>query len=237
MPLTARDIVPALVLWPALQGSQVELVNYSENQTFRVDTVDRRCFMLRVHRMGYQSGSSIQSELDWLQALHHDTTLPLPHAVSGLDGHLLQNFVAGDGTPRLAVLFEFIAGSEPTPHSNLSELFGRLGDYAARLHQHAIAWRRPAGFQRQSWLARIFAFFSSTRPDAIRPSRIWSRVIPARDGVTDGLLAAARSRVVLMAARYTPIRAKMRGRSAPVQPLSISSQRLCISAALTSSMR
>ncbi|MGV8856109.1 MAG: phosphotransferase enzyme family protein [Devosia sp.] len=153
MPLTSQDIEPALLLWPALAHGRTELVNHSENQTFRIDTLDNRCFMLRVHRMGYQSARSVQSELDWLQALQRDTDLPIPDPVPGDDGKLLQTFVAGDGTTRMAVLFRHIAGSEPEPHSNLSELFGTLGDYAARLHQHASAWQRPAGFERQSWQA------------------------------------------------------------------------------------
>ncbi|MCS6762502.1 MAG: hypothetical protein MO846_11540 [Candidatus Devosia symbiotica] len=50
----------------------------------------------------------------------------------------------------MAVLFHFIAGSEPTLQSNLSELFGTLGRYAATMHQHTIGWQRPVGFERQS---------------------------------------------------------------------------------------
>ena len=153
MPMTAQDIAPALALWPELRGARAELVNHSENQTFRVDTADRRVFMLRVHRTGYQSVQSIDSELAWLLALRRDTALPIPEPVPGGNGQLLQHFHASDGTDRLAALFRHIPGAEPTPQSNLGQLFGTLGTYAATLHRHATTWQRPAGFVRQSWQA------------------------------------------------------------------------------------
>ncbi|MCS6759141.1 MAG: phosphotransferase [Candidatus Devosia euplotis] len=51
------------------------------------------------------------------------------------------------------MLFRYILGREPTPQSNLAELFGTAGTYAAKLHRHAAGWRRPADFERQSWQA------------------------------------------------------------------------------------
>jgi len=153
MQLTSLDIEPALRLWPGLAGARAQLVNHSENQTFRIDTLDDRCFMLRVHRRGYQSVVSIESELAWLTALQAETALPVPEPVAGHDGKMLQGFRLGDGTHRLAVLFRYIPGREPTPQSNLAELFGTVGTYAATLHRHAAAWKRPAGFERQSWQA------------------------------------------------------------------------------------
>lgn len=153
MPLTSQDIEPALQLWPALSGARTELVNYSENHTFKIDTLDNRCFSLRIHRTGYQSVQSIESELAWLQALRRDADLPVPEPVPSSAGKLLENFTGRDGTQRMAVLFRHIPGIEPTPESNLGELFGTLGTYAATLHQHVTQWDRPASFERQSWRA------------------------------------------------------------------------------------
>ena len=142
-----------LLQWPDLAGSSAALVNHSENQTFRIDTPDKRCFMLRVHRAGYQSIQSIESELAWLTALRQDTSLPIPEPVAGADGKLLQHYLGLDGQEHFAVLFHYIPGSEPTPQSNLGQLFGTLGAYAATLHNHAASWQRPSGFARQSWHA------------------------------------------------------------------------------------
>ena len=151
--VTAPDIAPALELWPQLAGASARLINHSENQTYRIDTLARGCFMLRVHRTGYQSVPTIDSELAWLLALRRDTPVPVPEPVAGGDGRLLQHFRTPDGTERQAVLFHAIAGREPTLEDDLVSLFGTLGTYAARLHQHAIDWRRPDGFVRQSWQA------------------------------------------------------------------------------------
>ena len=153
MPLRAREIEPALGLWDELAGGTARLVNFSENQTFRIDTPDGSAFMLRVHRTGYQSRPSIESELAWIAALRNDTELPIPEPLPGRDSALLQGFHTPDGAERLAVLFRHIPGSEPTPDSNLGNLFVTLGEYAAQLHNHAIAWQRPDSFTRQIWQA------------------------------------------------------------------------------------
>jgi Ser/Thr protein kinase RdoA (MazF antagonist) len=153
MPLSTREIMPALPLWSELDGGRVRLLNHSENQTFRIDTPDGCSYSLRLHRTGYQSAASIESELAWLTALRRDTALPIPQPIAGADGKLLQRFATSDGEPRMAVLFHHITGREPTPDSNLGDLFGTLGTYAAIMHKHAIAWQRPPGFERQIWQA------------------------------------------------------------------------------------
>ena len=153
MPMTSMAVGPALQRWPGLNGARTHLVNHSENQTFRVDTADGQCFMLRVHRAGYQSTLSIQSELAWLQALQRDTSLPIPQPIAGCDGELLQRFIAPDGSVRMAVLFDYIPGHEPVLPDNLDGLFGTLGSYAATLHQHVTTWQRPADFERPIWQA------------------------------------------------------------------------------------
>ena len=52
---------------------------------------------------------------------------------------------------RHAVAFEHVSGREPAPDENLPKTFRALGAIAARLHRHARAWRRPAGFVRNAW--------------------------------------------------------------------------------------
>ena len=152
MPLTVRAVEPALSLWQDVDGGSARLVNHSENQTFRIDATGQGGFMLRVHRTGYQSRASIESELAWLMALRRDTDLSIPEPVPGRDGHLLQSFDTPKGE-RMAVLFRHVAGAEPQPDGKLDDLFVTLGTYAATLHNHASTWQRPAGFHRQVWQA------------------------------------------------------------------------------------
>ncbi|GLQ09952.1 aminoglycoside phosphotransferase [Devosia yakushimensis] len=153
MPLSPRDIEPALSLWPELAGGRARLINHSENQTFLVETERRGRFTLRIHRPGYQSRPAIESELAWMAALRRDTDVPIPEPLPGADGRLLQSFETDEEEARHAVLFRFVQGSEPSPDSNMGELFLTLGRYAAQLHLHAMQWQRPAGFERQVWQA------------------------------------------------------------------------------------
>jgi Ser/Thr protein kinase RdoA (MazF antagonist) len=152
MPLTAREVEPALSCWDDVAGATARLINHSENQTFQLDTPAQGSFTLRVHRTGYQSRASIESELAWLMALRRDTALSIPEPLPGRDGSLLQSFDTPQGA-RMAVLFRHVPGSEPQPDSNLGDLFVKLGACAATLHNHVSAWQRPPGFERQVWQA------------------------------------------------------------------------------------
>lgn len=153
MPLSGREIETALAAWSQLDGGSAHLVNHSENETFRVETPANGRFSLRLHRLGYQSPETIESELAWLSALRRETDLAIPEPISGRDGKLLQRVRTVSGEERLAVLFAFIPGEEPLPTSNLGDLFAELGRYAATMHRHAIGWERPKAFARQVWQA------------------------------------------------------------------------------------
>jgi Ser/Thr protein kinase RdoA (MazF antagonist) len=153
LPLHERDLENAIPLWSDLAGAEARLLNHSENNTFLLRVPGGEAFTLRVHRPGYQSTANIESELAWLEALHRQTDLPIPEPVAGNNGKVLQSFATSSGEVRHAVLFHFITGSEPSPESNLGDLFGVLGGYAAALHRHVIEWNRPVGFERQAWTA------------------------------------------------------------------------------------
>jgi Ser/Thr protein kinase RdoA (MazF antagonist) len=142
----------ALARWPGLPGSGLQLINHSENHTFAVDAPGGKRFALRLHRPGYQSHATIESELAWLAAIRRDILLPVPEPVPGLDGTMLQTLEGPEGGAA-CVLFRHIAGSEPVMSDGLGDLFGTLGDYAAALHGHVETWRPPAGFVRQVWSA------------------------------------------------------------------------------------
>ncbi|WP_248305052.1 phosphotransferase [Devosia sp. FKR38] len=193
MLLSAQDIAAALALWPELTGGTAELVNHSENHTFRIDTPGGRRYSLRVHRRGYQSVPAIVSELNWLTALARDTDLPVAQPIPGYDGALLQTFATPDGGERLAVLFPFLPGSEPDGAGRLDDLFLTLGRYAALLHGHARAWTRPAGFERPTWQAQSIlapdGLWGDWRlsPDVDAQSRV---VLESLSTVLTGRLAA-----------------------------------------------
>ena len=147
------DVSAGLGLWDETAGGSVTLINHSENHTFRVDGPTGLRTILRVHRPGYQSAATIESELEWLAALRRDTDLPVPRAIPGKDGRLLQTVNVPGEPPRRAVLFAFEEGAEPAMGDDLGGVFETLGRFAAIAHGHARLFRPSAGFTRQVWTA------------------------------------------------------------------------------------
>lgn len=144
----------ALAEYGVSPDSELVLLNVSENATFAVDdaaTGERT--VLRVHRHGYHDAPAILSELSWLDALRSDTGIRTPQVLRATDGRqLLALSEAGHRDPRYVVHFEFLPGVEPAPSGErLPQWFELLGAITGRMHEHALRWQRPAGFQRFSW--------------------------------------------------------------------------------------
>lgn len=61
----------------------VEMINLSENATYKIAARDGRRWALRIHREGYHSRTAIQSELAWLADLRQTGIVPTPVPVAG----------------------------------------------------------------------------------------------------------------------------------------------------------
>ena len=147
--LLARNALGEFGLPP---DARMELVNYSENITYRVDdTHTGERFALRVHRPGYHTLQNIESELTWMAAIARQAKVPTPVPVPAPDGKPIQS-AGAPGVPhkRYCVLFRWLDGEFPD-EDRLIESFGPLGEITARLHAHARGWMPPAGFKRQTW--------------------------------------------------------------------------------------
>jgi len=152
LPHLQRLVEQSMPLWDLPEGTTATLMNVSENATYRLDAPDGSKTVLRVHRENYHTLNGIQSELDWLHALHNDAGIITPQAIAGHDGKEIQEGIV-DGLPvkRQMVLFEFIEGIQPSEDDNLIEPFRRLGEVGAQLHHHAIGWQRPDYYERLIW--------------------------------------------------------------------------------------
>ncbi|AEH07762.1 aminoglycoside phosphotransferase [Candidatus Protofrankia datiscae] len=157
----------ALTSYDLGSAPTVSLLGVSENITYQVDDLaGGRRWALRLYRPGYHPLEEIISELAWIQALRHDGVIRTPPVVPSRDGELVTVIAydpsvlgarsAGFGEPRYAALFEWVRGSSPHPSDAVGLLrgFSALGEITARLHQHARAWRPPAGFTRFAWTWR-----------------------------------------------------------------------------------
>ena len=192
--MTPQSVNAYLALWSETEGGTATLINLSENHTFRIDLTSGERFILRVHRPGYQSAASIDSELEWVAALRADTDLPVPLALPGRDGRLVQQLVPQGGAPRFAVLFAFEPGSEPQPAGDLAALFETLGRFAAIAHNQAATFQPSAGFARQVWTAGAI----------LDPNGLWGdwRKAPRVSGAIATTLEALDSRLRLELADY-----------------------------------
>ena len=134
-------------------GCSVEMINLSENATYRVDSPDGRRWALRVHREGYHSRKAIASELAWLTALRADGAVITPVAVPGKDGEIIQSVSHPLlPRPRHVVMSDWETGDEPSEEvHDLQEWFEILGETTARMHEHVRGWKKPDYFERLTW--------------------------------------------------------------------------------------
>jgi Ser/Thr protein kinase RdoA (MazF antagonist) len=131
-------------------GTSVRLINVSENATYLIDDPAAGPSVLRVHRLGYHTPAEIASELAWMDALRAEAGVRTPRVLPASDARRIVSVVdQSSGDERNCVRFEFLPGIEPAedsvPH------FAELGEITARMHRHARAWQRPAGFTRFHW--------------------------------------------------------------------------------------
>jgi Ser/Thr protein kinase RdoA (MazF antagonist) len=144
----------ALEQYGVSPDARLTLLNVSENATFAVDDpANGRRTVLRIHRHGYHDQPEIESELQWLDALRSESVVRTPRVLPTVDGRPVLALPEDDSRdPRYVVHFEFLPGVEPTPdNERLPASFELLGSITARMHQHAVRWRRPHGFRRFSW--------------------------------------------------------------------------------------
>ena len=135
----------ALTRYDLPPGATAQLINISENATFRIDVGDGRRFALRIHRENYHSRAAVASELAWIAALRRAGDIVTAAPVTGRNGELIQ-----DVEGRMVAMFGWETGREPS-EDNLPAAFPALGRAAALLHRHARSWQRPAGFERLTW--------------------------------------------------------------------------------------
>ena len=175
--------------------TNVELLNVSENETYRVhDPVTGTTAALRVHRLGYHPPGAIASELAWLDALREEAGVRTPRVLPTLDGQRVITVPDPNGGPvRDCVLFEFLPGREPAEDDLITD-FEPLGALTARMHQHARRWQRPAGFVRFHWDADA-AFGTPAGPGRWGDWRASPGIGPAEAEVLERLEKTLRARL------------------------------------------
>jgi Ser/Thr protein kinase RdoA (MazF antagonist) len=147
--------------WQALehfpvQAESIELVDHSENLTYRVRARDGESdYVLRLHRPGYNSLEELECERAWVKALI-DAGLPVPDPLPTRDGtHFVLIGISGTNEKRYVGMTTWLEGVPlrhcPEVRSNTGKrarVFHRIGEIVAAMHNQASRWPGPPGFIR-----------------------------------------------------------------------------------------
>lgn len=205
----ASTYTPAV--WQALehfpvQVESIELVDHSENVTYRVRVRDEETnYVLRLHRQGYNSLEELECERAWVKALI-DAGLPVPDPLPTRDGtHFVRVGIAGTNEQRYVGMTTWLEGVPlrqcPEFRSDTRSrvrVFRRIGEIVAAMHNQATRWTGPPGFTRPT------LDLEGLLGDTPRWGRFWEYAdLPA--GGRERLLAARdRLRVALCDYGMTP---------------------------------
>ncbi len=142
--------------WHALAQYPIEVRRLSymttaTNVLFRVDTVDRQKFALRVCEPGEHTIEEAELEAAWLAHLSRASVLRVPQIVLTNDGDFWTE-AAADGVPeaRRCQLFSWIPG-KPIEESLTVETYRKLGVLAARMHALAETFTVPSHLKPPRW--------------------------------------------------------------------------------------
>jgi len=158
------------------------------NTTFRVDTTDGQTFALRVASDPDDTTHDLATELAWLRALEQVSEIDAVSVLSTRDG---DGFVEVDhpGVPgsRECVVFSWVPGRTVGDDATSEDYF-RLGELAARLHDHGERWPLPADLRPLVW-DRIFYY--PTEPVVLYEDRYRQHLTPHRRKVVEAVEAKA----------------------------------------------
>jgi len=155
----ASTFTPAA--WRALehfpvQAESIELVDHSENLTYRVRVRDgTSAYVLRFHRPGYNSLKELECEREWVSALL-DAGLSVPGPLMTRDGtHFVPIDIPCANEKRYVGMTTWFEGvplrSCPEILSDTRKrawVFHRIGEIVAAMHNQATRWRARPGFTR-----------------------------------------------------------------------------------------
>ncbi|GLV59724.1 homoserine kinase [Dictyobacter sp. S3.2.2.5] len=121
-----------------LEVSHLELLQYHGRAVARVETPDAP-YVLRVS-YPLTRVERVREELDWLQALRHDTDLIVPSPVANKQGEFITSWGVDEGEPlQYCLLFNWVEG-DSVRDSLSTETATAVGVVLARLHRHAQAY-------------------------------------------------------------------------------------------------
>ncbi|MDK4715645.1 homoserine kinase [Rhizobium sp. CNPSo 4039] len=153
-----RRALEALDHWPA-QAHKPVLIKYRENAVFRITLEDGQFAALRLHRPGYHDETSLRSELHFMAALKLgglDVPSPVPTSRRQSLVRLPANRHFAEQHADVVSWIDGVPlGQSGVPLSHSAEIqvdiFFRVGQSMATMHELADAWQSPERFRRPAW--------------------------------------------------------------------------------------
>lgn len=185
-----------------VRAKAMHFINHGENTTFRVEAVNGRNYLLRVHRDGYHTREGIEEELAWLAHLGKVKALRVPVPVRSRKRKLLEH-ITTSAVPggRHCALFKWVNGRfaprkrvRPEQLFELGAMIGTIQKHSlGRKTKHRIYWDaeglvgaepkwgsvdRLPGLHREQQ-KKITQF----RKSVLRKLKAFERRFPARQGI------------------------------------------------------
>ncbi|MFN2226822.1 MAG: phosphotransferase enzyme family protein, partial [Anaerolineae bacterium] len=124
---------------------------------YRVTTAAGERFMLRLAVPGWRTFEDLWSEAAWLEALHRETSVPVPRMLPARSGaYVLRMDHPGVPTTWNVSLMTWVPGRLLGGYLTERNL-AKMGALFAALHHHGATWTPPAGFTTrrfEHWLSR-----------------------------------------------------------------------------------
>lgn len=157
----AQAYVPAALQALAAFGiepADLRFVHLSENVTFRaIDRRDGSPLVLRLHRPWYHDIAALRSEHLWTRALVQAGIAAPEPLLTPAGESFAQVDIVATGEQRWAGLARWVDGellgdvvARETDSATNARHFRHLGAIMAAMHNQAVAWTPPAGFQRHA---------------------------------------------------------------------------------------
>jgi Ser/Thr protein kinase RdoA (MazF antagonist) len=154
--LRLRKIAEIALTEYGLEGSKLKFITYSGNGLYQVSVpsgtpITPGKYTLRLHQPDYMKPKYIESEMEWLSALHQEG-ISVPKPVRNLSGEWLTIADGGYEVPqkRNCTLIEWtqgrVLGDKVRPKH-----FRSLGRVMGKMHEQSKNWKLPTGFARPHW--------------------------------------------------------------------------------------
>jgi len=126
-----------------LADATFTLAAYTNNAVYRADAGDQY-YALRIHRPGHRQLAWIESELQWLKFLSHETPLIVPHPVNDIYTGTLE----GVERPVYCVLFDWIEGETGAARELTLGEIRAVGGFCDLLHHYSAKFIPAGDFER-----------------------------------------------------------------------------------------